>query len=524
MSYSFLYEKGENNLTGSDLAKNKFELTTDKGSFANFLEVAKINAEETFRTSSIIAEQFNEREQWNENDKAVKDHMSEENYYGAYQRYKQIDVKRLTQIKGDLQSGTLNFDSKDKSQDYIDDVRAVEFYETLINSNTQLKAKTKEQVRQKVVKDIESLRTNKLIKETQQGSLLGEFVGGFAGMIADPVNLASLFIPVVGQAKNASLLMKSLNFGAKTALVEGSIEGFNQFAAVVPYRRNYLGDNYTNMDALGAVTMTALGSFVLGGGIIVAGDIAKGFMKGKDVNNRTAADKIIDEYDKVRGDNTEKLTASDIQAAESLRVMNNKISKAEDEFQDANLKAFDKATHDLVMGKGVDIEDITDPIRKKLFNKVIDDISLSKNIKDVEKLYGKELAGYFKDNNVKIKKDLETKSVREFFNDLQSEFDNRIVFENAKPARILETQEVSNKKIDQIVKRDGTYSETQLEDFNLTLNNIDNTIDVISKEKGIEPIINELNSSKNKINKFSKEQEELLNMKACLLNNGAKNV
>lgn len=515
MSYADIYEQEERNRSLVDYAKDPSELTTDKGTFRNFLEVAKLNAEETFKTNSIIAEQFNEREYNIENDKKIKDIISNEEYYSVYSRYKNVDYERYSQIKSDLETGTYQ---NNKDEDYIKDLKAVKYIEGIMNDNPELKLMTKEDRRKNVIQEIERLRNNKAIRTSQQESIVGEFAGSVAGMLADPVNFATLFIPIAGQARNASLLIRSLETGAKTALMEGSIEAFNQFTAVVPYRRDYLGDNYTFDDAVGAVTTTAFGSFILGGGLQAFGDIGAAFLKER---NKGVTQKLIEENEKKRVEQPDKVTASEIEAAENLKVIENQTSKSLTgvEFEEANMKSFQKATYELATGKKVDIEDISNPLRKEQFKKVIDNVLESKNLNDIKRRWGSQLTDYIKKNGEDIKNRLETKTVREVFNELQEEFNNKLVFDKprVKVKTKIEDQDLKQNKSLAIMKKQNKFSEETVSNIELTLSDINNKMNYNDKSKEAVALKQNLDEIKAEFTKSRKEQEAMLDFQACLL-------
>ncbi len=95
-----------------------------------------------------------------------------------------------------------------------------------------------------------------------------EFAGGLAGSLFDPINIATSFIPVVGQARYASMLAKAGSPLARAGvrMGVGAAEGFVGSAMMEPI--NYglsqeLGDDYTSMDSL----MNLAFGTVMGGGL-----------------------------------------------------------------------------------------------------------------------------------------------------------------------------------------------------------------------------------------------------------------
>ena len=216
----------------------------------------------------------------------------------------------------------------------------------------------------------------------------------------------------------------------------------------------------------------------------------------------------------------ENVTASEIEASNNLQVINNQVSKAEDEFQDTNIQAFQKAISELSAGKKVDVEEITDPMRKKQFEKVIDNILEAKDLTAINKKFGKELTDYIKDNNLKIKEDLKTRTLREVLNEIQDEFDNKLFFDKEVIKVVGKKKEVEgkDKKLNSVLKREFKFNDEAINEIDLTLNDLDNIMSITGKEKEVAAFREQLEITKAELQKAKIEQDNLLDFQACLLN------
>lgn len=118
-------------------------------------------------------------------------------------------------------------------------------------------------------KDAEFER-NKIFARAPDGALTTAtaFAGSFAGSAADPINIGAAFIPIVGEARYASMIAKLGPRGARFA--KGAIEGAIGTAAIEPLV--YAGAQVPQYDYTGADSLLniAIGTG-LGGGLHFAG-------------------------------------------------------------------------------------------------------------------------------------------------------------------------------------------------------------------------------------------------------------
>lgn len=103
------------------------------------------------------------------------------------------------------------------------------------------------------------------------GATLAGFAGGFAGGAVDPINIASAFIPIVGEARYAAWLAKageSFVARAATRAAAGAIEGGVGAALVEPIV--YAGAQAQQADYTGADSfLNVMFGTILGGGLHV---------------------------------------------------------------------------------------------------------------------------------------------------------------------------------------------------------------------------------------------------------------
>lgn len=451
--YASMYETNATNLSQNDLILTPDQLKTQAGTLDNFWNVMTTAAEETFRTNSIIAEQYNEADYWKENDKNFEQFLTTPELKEEYSIYKSLTHKRFTDLKSKLNGGV---EGEDLNSEDIKEIKAVRNIEALIETNNQAKIMSRENIQKNVQKDIENLRVERHIKNEQQSNDFAEFVGDTVGFIGDPINLATMFIPVTAGAKGASLLAKSLNVGSKTAGLEMGIETFNQIVSVQPYRKDYLGEDYTTLDAMGAVISTGLGAFVLGAGLKAAGDTADLWLrKGKE---KSPNEILADEANKQLTDNPNSFNADQIEAKNQLDATIEKLSLAPDVDADAHLKNFDKASKDLAMGNKVAVEDTM--VRKE-FSNMIDDVISNKNPKMAKKLLGNELYDYIKKNSNTIKKDLDELNWKDFTSKIDNELANKIKIKDAEVGEALKVDDsqLSKKANNSMIKDDNISQE-----------------------------------------------------------------
>jgi hypothetical protein len=134
------------------------------------------------------------------------------------------------------------------------------------------------------------------------------FAAGLAANIVDPLNLASAFIPVVGEANFARIAAVAGKVGART--VKGGIEGAVGTAALEPltyFANTQEGQDYTMADSLRAV---AFGT-VLGGGLHVAGGAIGDRLTARRLS-REAPQTVLDVVDSLSPETRELMTRGSI--------------------------------------------------------------------------------------------------------------------------------------------------------------------------------------------------------------------
>ncbi len=186
----------------------------------------------------------------------------------------------------------------------------------------------------------------------------GMFAYGLAGSAVDPLNVASAFIPVLGEAKIAKLLQGG--FAARTAgrAAKGAIEGAVGAAAIEPLSyvsSKMLGDDYDSIDSLnnlvfGTVLGAGLhaGAGALGDGFRATGDFvalkSEGIGAGLSPEERTASfqaalaaleeDRIVQADEVVKGIRADRAVRLDIAtqfdptAFEALRHLDSEVEFA----------------------------------------------------------------------------------------------------------------------------------------------------------------------------------------------------
>jgi len=125
----------------------------------------------------------------------------------------------------------------------------------------------------------EELRRDEVLRRGQGGTTetLGKYAVSFATAALDPLNIASAFVPVVGEARYA---MMAARLGRPLAsLLKGAAEGAVGQALLEPFtigQRRMMQNDYGMMDALLDIGFGA----ALGGGLHLPGGFLKGRMEG----------------------------------------------------------------------------------------------------------------------------------------------------------------------------------------------------------------------------------------------------
>jgi len=156
-------------------------------------------------------------------------------------------------------------------------------------------------------------------------------------------------------------------------------------------------------------------------------------------------------------------------------------------------------------------------MRKKQFEKVIDNILEAKDLTAIKKKFGNELTDYIKDNNLKIKEDLKTKTLKEVFSEIQDEFDNKLIFGKELIKVTGKKLEGRDKKLSSVLKREMKMTDEAINEIDLTLNDIDNIMKVTGDNKEVAAFREQLETTKAELQKTKIEQDNLLDFQACLL-------
>lgn len=196
-------------------------------------------------------------------------------------------------------------------------------------------------------------------KDGLSGAL--KFGTSFVASAVDPINLAVSFIPVVGQAKFASMVARS-GF-TRARFYKGIKEGFVGAAAVEPLVYGVAQTEQADYDLMDSFMAVSFGT-VLGGGLHV------GAGKLKDFNTRRKFEKRIAEARAKAGiDNADEVEVNLYKEyyPETSEIMR-ALAKADPETRNILLS---KALEDMSLGKKVDVTDVAqaDPqLRKALVN------------------------------------------------------------------------------------------------------------------------------------------------------------
>ena len=207
-----------------------------------------------------------------------------------------------------------------------------------------------------------------IIQRGPRGFVAGtaKFGTSFVTSMADPVNLVAAFIPIVGQARFASMVAR--HGFTKARFYKGLKEGFVGATAVEPIVYGVAQSEQADYDLLDSFTAISFGT-VLGGGLHV------GAGKLKDFSTRRKFEKKVAEARAKAGiENAEKaeLNLYKEYYPETSDIMKG-LAKTDPETRNILLA---KAMEDMSMGRKVDVMEVakSDPVlRKSIVNEKVPD-------------------------------------------------------------------------------------------------------------------------------------------------------
>lgn len=241
----------------------------DYSMWEDYKDTAAMSATESLLTDAIFSEKVNEQQYHDQNKNVLKAKGLEDEYLRDYRVFEKLTKEQRKKYDNALKTNNLSFlkDYKDKqeAEKYGKEFNSYKKINDLIKNNTDLKMNSYESIENNVTRDITNFRKARAEREKSGKSFVGDIVGSIAGVIADPINTATLFVPVGGAYKAGYSLLSNIAFSAgKTAAFEMGVEAANQYTHILPYRRDYLGDNYTVVDAATNVGFAGLGGAVFG--------------------------------------------------------------------------------------------------------------------------------------------------------------------------------------------------------------------------------------------------------------------
>ena len=101
-----------------------------------------------------------------------------------------------------------------------------------------------------------------IMEDAGFAGVMGAIAGGFTAMV-DPINIASMFIPIAGPAANAGRLANAARVGVSAGLANMLAEAAVQ-TAVIPYK-DEIDSPYSAGEAATAVVLGGVGGLALGG-------------------------------------------------------------------------------------------------------------------------------------------------------------------------------------------------------------------------------------------------------------------
>ena len=393
--------------------KNNSEITTDFGFFKNTYDTARNSGVEFFLAGSNYSEQVNEDKYHQSNIKYLEQYNPE--LLEDYKMSIKLDNKQREAFDNAAKTGDISgvFDTSDKLKfvanaafgfkDATEVEKKLSSYKRVYNfmkDNPESKLMTFDDIKKNAIRDVNQIRQTINDKRAQQESLTGEIAGAFTAL-ADPVNFASIFIPVGGAYKaGASVLSTALKTGLKVGLTEGAVEAYSQYNSVYEYRKNYLGDNYTIMDAATNVGIAALGGTVFGSIFSGVGHL----ITKKQMSN---IERLKEDFENYKA--KEDMTLEETEGLQAVSEMVDAIQK----IKDTNIKGFTEekvakinaAAHaeariQAAKGDNINIDHITNDLSIANFNQKLDNID---NETEFKELLGEELSQFITKHKEEIK-------------------------------------------------------------------------------------------------------------------------
>jgi len=157
----------------------------------------------------------------------------------------------------------------------------------------------------------------------------GTVLTSFAAQFADPVNVLSGFVPVVGEARGARMIANMGRYGGRAAIgaIEGTVGNALTEALVYPAQQ-YIGADYTMSDSLTSIAMGAPFGAVLHAAPEAFRDVRRAFNKAK-----TAEITPVDLGDYTLPDVGEALDVPAIAAGRSMDAAEQAWNDAADELR-----------------------------------------------------------------------------------------------------------------------------------------------------------------------------------------------
>ena len=138
-------------------------------------------------------------------------------------------------------------------------------------------------------KKLEQLRQS--ISSSGPRAPILKFFTGLAVSVADPLNAVVSFIPVIGEARYASLVAKLGKVGARS--VRGVVEGAVGAVAVEPFILAAASQEQSDYEMMDSLLNVTFGS-IMGGGLHVAGGAAGDFLKLRSLKGTAAKVEALD--------------------------------------------------------------------------------------------------------------------------------------------------------------------------------------------------------------------------------------
>lgn len=389
--------------------QKRFENQTpifDYGMWEDIKDTAAMDMKEILTTDAIFSEKVNEEQYHLQNKNTLKAKGLESEYLKDYKVFENLKKEKRSKYDNAIKSNDLSFlkdfKNRHEAEKEMNEFNSYKKINDFINSNTDLKMNNYESIENNVKRDVTNLRTAISERKKSGDSIVGSLIGGVGGVIADPLNTATLFIPVGGAYKAGySLISNIVRSAAKVAAFESSVEALNQYTHIYPYRRDYLGDNYTVIDSLKSIGYAALGG-------AVASSIFDGvghFMSKKEIDN---INKLKQDHEALR--DKETMTADEVDAIhaidEAVAATNGlntvKTSINEKELIDKNAENWVKARLQAANGEEINIPN--NELALQSFKEILNDVD---NV-DFKNEIGEDLYNFIKENETVLFKDGKT--------------------------------------------------------------------------------------------------------------------